>query len=319
VTPQRFPQIVLLEGLPGSGKSTTAHLLALHLARHGRAARWFYEHDTPHPIFDRASIDLGLDEGRVPDDFCDQAVRRWRRLAEDVAAADESAVLESALFQLPLHPMLLMDWPEARMAAYLRDVEAALSPARTVPVILRHEHVDAALRDALTWRGEWFRDYLEQRIARSAYGRARGLTGSDGIVRYFTDYRDLTDRLRQHLALPCVVLDAAAPKETLPSRVMAALGLPEFLPFGTDVAPQLFVGNYKDPASDNAMDIVTDGTHLYVDGAFRTRLIQRDRATFEIAGTPVQLAFTANGDGRMEKIDCRANLPDLPREWVRTA
>ena len=179
--------------------------------------------------------------------------------------------------------------------------------------------MDAALRDALTWRGEWFKDYLEQRIGRSAYGRARGLAGPDGIARYFTDYRDLTDRLLKRSTLPFVILDAAAPKETLPARATRALGLPDFAPFATIVEPQLFVGSYKDPASDNAMDIVTDGTHLYVDGAFRTRLIQSGAGTFEIAGTPVQLAFVATGDGRMQTIECRANLPDLPREWVRTA
>lgn len=313
------PQIVLVEGLPGSGKSTTAHLLSLHLARHGRTARWCYEHETPHPIFDRAAIDLGLDEGRLPGDFCERATANWRRLAESAAAADHSMILESAFLQLPLHPMRLMDWSDEQIASYLRSVEQATAGARTVAVILRHEDVGTAVRDAMGWRGEWFADYLQQRIGRSAYGQRLGLTGDEGVVQYFTAYRDLTDRMLQALTLPVVVLDAAAPKETLPTRVMAALGLPAFVPFGTDVQPQPFVGHYKDPASDNAVEIETDGTHLFVAGAFPTRLIQRDATTFEIAGTPVRLAFEANGDGRMQKIDCQANLPDLPREWVRTA
>jgi hypothetical protein len=314
-----FPQIVLLEGLPGSGKSTTAHLLARHLARHGRAARWFYEHETPHPIFERSDIDLGIDEGRVPDDFCERAIAGWRTLAASAAAGDQSLILESALFQLPMHPMLLMNWPEERIAAYARDVEAALAPARPVPIILRHDDVERAVRDAMTWRGEWFADYLNQRISRSAYGQAHGLSGPDGVVRYFTGYRDLIDRLLTRLSMPAVILDAAAPKHTLPDRVMDALGLPPFEPFGTDAAPQPFVGSYKDPASDNTMAIVTDGTHLYVDGEFRTRLIQCGGAAFEISGTPVRLEFLPGAGGSMESITCHANLADLPREWVRTA
>ena len=313
------PQIVLVEGLPGSGKSTTAHLLSLHLARHGRTSRWCYEHETPHPIFDRAAIDAGVDEGHLPDDFCDQAMAAWRRLAESAAGADHSMIVESAFLQLPLHPMLLMDWPDERIAAYLRGVEEATAPARTTAVILRHDDVATAIREAMGWRGEWFADYLDQRVSRSIYGRRLGLTGPQGVVSYFTAYRDLVDRMLARLELKAAVLDAAAPKDTLPSRVMAALGLPEFMPFATDAAPQPFVGRYQDPASENAMDIVTDGTHLYVDGAFPTRLIQRDRTVFEIAGTPVRLAFQENVDGLMQKIDCEANLPDLPREWVRTA
>jgi DNA polymerase III delta prime subunit len=319
VTPHTFPQIVLFEGLPGSGKSTTAHLLALDLERQGRPARWYYEHEAPHPIFDRAALDRALEDGQVAGDFCERAIAGWQRLAQSAAAPDQTIILESAFFQLPLHPMLLMDWPEERIAAYMRDVEQALAPVRAVPIILRHENVEAALRQAMTWRGAWFADYLEQRVSTSAFGRARGLTGLDGVLRYFVDYRNLTDRLRQGLTLPCVVLDAAAPKDTLSQRVMDTLGLPPLIAFETAVALELFAGHYQDPASDNVLDIVTDGTHLYVDGEFKTRLIQCGPAAFEITGTPVRLEFTGHGDGPMQKIDCRANLPDLPHEWVRTA
>src|SRR5687767_5330975 len=45
--------LVLVEGLPGCGKSTTAQFLARQLRRAGYRARWHYEEETPHPVFRR--------------------------------------------------------------------------------------------------------------------------------------------------------------------------------------------------------------------------------------------------------------------------
>jgi thymidylate kinase len=42
--------LVFVEGVPGTGKSTTAQFLARQLIRHGRPARWFYEEQVPNPF-----------------------------------------------------------------------------------------------------------------------------------------------------------------------------------------------------------------------------------------------------------------------------
>ena len=46
-----LPRIIFVDGLPGSGKSTTAQRLSLHLRRQGYRARWVFEHEEPHPVF----------------------------------------------------------------------------------------------------------------------------------------------------------------------------------------------------------------------------------------------------------------------------
>ena len=43
--------LILIDGVPGSGKSATAQALWLHLRRNDYDATWFFEHQSSHPIY----------------------------------------------------------------------------------------------------------------------------------------------------------------------------------------------------------------------------------------------------------------------------
>ena len=73
-------RIVILEGLPGSGKSTTAHLLRLHLQDVGLDARWWWEHEQPHPIFDYSVIQEALDDGLLQAGLFERAIGNWQKV-----------------------------------------------------------------------------------------------------------------------------------------------------------------------------------------------------------------------------------------------
>lgn len=51
-------KLIMLEGLPGTGKSTNAYFLLRQLERAGKRARWFHEVARPHPVlfFDEACL-----------------------------------------------------------------------------------------------------------------------------------------------------------------------------------------------------------------------------------------------------------------------
>jgi len=43
-------KLILIEGLPGAGKSTTTEHLGTFLQQHDIACCWYLEEDDPHPI-----------------------------------------------------------------------------------------------------------------------------------------------------------------------------------------------------------------------------------------------------------------------------
>lgn len=51
-------RLIMLEGLPGTGKSTNSHFLSMQLPQEGKTVKWIHEVARPHPVlfFDEASL-----------------------------------------------------------------------------------------------------------------------------------------------------------------------------------------------------------------------------------------------------------------------
>ena len=307
-------RIVILEGLPGSGKSTTAHLLRLHLQDVGLDARWWWEHEQPHPIFDYSVIQEALDDGLLQAGLFERAIGNWQKVVRKA----EWVVLDGSFFQTPLHAMLLLDWEPDGVAEYIRHVEAVLTAAQPLIVLLQAADPAAALAETAASRGDWFMELLEWRIRHSAYGCRRGLAGVLGVTRYFAAYSELVERLAAQLVLPVLTLRGA--KSAFVDRISAALGLPPST--GFEPAPPaagVLVGAYRAADAYDCYRVVMDGADLWLDGVPRTRLIPRHGLLFELVGTCVTFEFRCDAAGRAEGLRCLGNLPGLVRDWVRVA
>ena len=92
-------KLILVEGLPGSGKSSTAQFICDQLQRNGHRARWYYEDETPHPV----AAPRGLRE-RMVELIRREAARCGVAIAhsEVVGLIPQAALVESARWYLQL-------------------------------------------------------------------------------------------------------------------------------------------------------------------------------------------------------------------------
>lgn len=311
----RMTKLILVEGLPGSGKSTTAHTVARLLADRGVPVRWWYEEEVNHPVYafrDRTTLQ------QVVDDLADGEYRRvlatalaqWRRFAVLMQGTDSVVLIDGCLLGYLTWSLFPLAVPEAEIREYVAEVERIIAPATPCLIYFYQQDVGASLARLCARRGGDTEQRLIQQSTQSPYGRQRGLQGFAGMVAYWAAYRQLTDAAFAGLALPKLAIETTAGDwPTYRQQVLTFLGLP---PAATQRLPDgeaaRFVGTYRYEEGDarGSATISVEGGELFLDGVPHVwphnRLVPKARNAFDVESLPFEIAFSEASDGRIMRM-----------------
>lgn len=312
------PRLIFFDGIPGSGKSTTAQRVWVHLHRLGRTARWFFEHERGHPIFDDEQVRLARATGAAePNAIFARALDGYAALARRLATSDEHVVLESTLFQTTVGTQLLMDVPREEIDRHFDRCAALVAPLRPALVYFRAPDVGAALRRIAAHRGDWFPEFAVAHMADTPLGRRTGLKTYDDAIAVFREHRAICDRLAERFPGARLTVDPSAGDWPRIMRdVTDFLGLPPL----TEPAPAAgiadFAGRYR-AASGDEMQFFADADGLCIDYPGRPRLWPLLDGSFALEGACITLRFERDAAGRSRRAICTGALPDLAREWEK--
>ena len=295
-------RLILVEGFPGAGKSTTAQFLARRLTRHGRRARWVYEEEVPNPL-----VPTPPSGGyRTWEQFADVRVERWRAFAAAARDYDVTVLPESALLQLPVFTMLRRNADPAAIAALVSCLVEAAAPLRPTLVYLARRDPEGAFRDIGERRGlAW----LLQHAASShgyAFTQARGLSGLEGLLAYWRAHAELCGAIVERLDLPKLVLEVGPDGWAARRR-----GICDFVdvPFEDDPVADAteiarVAGRYGDGQREVTVEVV-DG-RLVLRGILWSgnALLPIARNVFDVESWPLRVMFDADATGRIRAFHC---------------
>ena len=186
-TPTR---LVLVEGLPGSGKTSAARHLARSLRSRGIAATLIRELEPDHPVIPRSVM-----KRAAQDDYAELCLSRWRAFATE-RGGEEVAIIEGCAFQSTVRFLYANRVSSDEIRSYWESCEKLIAPLAPRLVYLYQPEPARFMRSrTLTRRGsEW-----TQKVAGYAQGTPRSLEhdwqGEDGMVAFWKDYRVLCDDL----------------------------------------------------------------------------------------------------------------------------
>jgi hypothetical protein len=285
--------LIFVEGVPGSGKSTTAQFLARQLAQHGRPARWIYEEEAPNPFVP----EMPPDGFPTWDAFADAHVARWEAFARAAAAAPETVIAESFLLQRPVFTMLRRDVDAPSIEALVNRFADAVAPLRSRLVLLRHPDPAAAWRAIAATRGP---DFMAGALARSAdwaFLQSRGLSGLDGVLAYWRAHGALCDAIAAQLRMETITLDVST--SDWPARrrqLCASFGVTAAEPPSpTPAELAALSGRYADGQREITIEL--DGGRLVLRGVLwaSNALLPVTSRVFDVEAWPFRLHFDDAG------------------------
>jgi hypothetical protein len=198
------PRLILIEGMIGSGKTTTAGLLADWLSDRGEDVRAFDEGAADHPIRTRRVDELLA--APAPGDPGVYSASQWRRLAERCRQSDQTIILESIFLQNSVMPAFIDGAPAATVTEICAEIQRQMAPAEPFLVYLRPADIAAAIARVHQTRGDPWSSRNVAYVQDCPWARRRNLRGRDAVVRLYQAWEPMVSRLYDRYPFPKIMV-----------------------------------------------------------------------------------------------------------------
>lgn len=174
----RVTRFIFVEGIVGSGKSTTAWFITEQLQRHGIAARFLLEGPTidepEHPL--RVATELPHPNGVWLDvtieEYIALSLRKWRSFAQEARQSATVTACDGLLFHGNMTDLMFMNANPEVLRAYVEQIIETISDLNPVVIYFSHPDITRALRRICDERGsEWeaYHKPFRRNISRNGY------------------------------------------------------------------------------------------------------------------------------------------------------
>jgi hypothetical protein len=205
----RRTKAIFVEGIIGSGKSTTAQFLTDYLTRQQIAARFMPEGGRNHPLRIAGSLPHPFQIWRdlAVDQFIAHSLDKWRAFVQAAQPAAHVTVFDGQLFHGNMTDLLLLNATASQLHAYVTQVLDLLGKLTPILIYLYQADVAQTLRLVCDARGSDWEAYQVTWKLPSPYGLQRGLTGFAGLVSLYRDYRAISDTIVAALPIATMKID----------------------------------------------------------------------------------------------------------------
>jgi hypothetical protein len=201
-------RVLFIDGLPGSGKSTTA----IQVGRRFSWSRVWLESAADHPLLVGSPDDKGAAFPKIHELYSVEsfATMALDRLNAFLKTAEDSTlyVFESQPIQSTVRVLLQLDATESMIKKFWFDLQERLSSVEPRLIYLRESDPRKALSEIIEKRGPAWESYVVEAFSHFPWMRSRGLSGIKGVSQLFVQYSAAIDRLVAMWRFPCLALPA---------------------------------------------------------------------------------------------------------------
>jgi hypothetical protein len=202
------PQILFIDGLPGSGKSTAATAIGSSVSD----SRVFAETAANHPLLvgtldPKGAAFADIHQMHSADSFAAAALGRLDSFLED-AGHNRLYVFESHPIQSTVRVLFQLNTPETRIWQFWSDLQDRLAVVQPRLIYFQERNPLEAFKEINRKRGPTWERYLLEAFEQSPWMRSRGLSGMEGADRLAVAYGELIEGLAELWRFPILRLPA---------------------------------------------------------------------------------------------------------------
>jgi hypothetical protein len=182
--------MVLVEGIPFTGKSTTSEYITQQLNLNGYPAQWVPE----GVMLERYFPDVLASFTEAKPLTQETLWQNWSAFVETVRQAPATFVVDSALSYAAIFRLLQADTPTPEIIAWLDRLAELLAPLHP-RVIHLTGNVEQLAKTSIVERGAGWEKQLVSQSEATLYQQARGRKGVEGAIRMLEETQELAKRI----------------------------------------------------------------------------------------------------------------------------
>ena len=243
-------QLIMVEGVPFTGKSTLSEFIAQQLARNDIPAQWVSEGELLQQYFPR--MQAVLDQ---PQSLSEAVLAvEWSAFVDAVRQAPTTLVVDSALSYTAVYPLLAVDRSATAICAELTRIADLCVPLQPLVIHLTGD-IAQLVPASIVERGEEWQQHLLGQSDATPYQQARGRSGLAGTIALLHETQALMHEVLADSTWHALTLDVSAVDwDTNRGAVLDALQIAEVRVESPALEPaelRAYIGTYiaEDPQS----------------------------------------------------------------------
>lgn len=205
-------QLIIVEGVMGSGKSTTSQRIAKRLRQELIPTRHVPESFREHPTNVTRTLTywhkIWIEE--TPASFIAKSQALWQNFVAQARTTSQTFVFDGQFFHGDLTGLLIANTERSQLIDYVDSLVEIVQPLRPTLIYLYQTNLAESLTRTATMRGSsWLRGQVGWKVD-SPYCAQRGYQGPAGWLKLYADYRQLTDDLFARLPIAKLAIENSA-------------------------------------------------------------------------------------------------------------
>jgi hypothetical protein len=285
-------RLILLEGLAGSGKSSTGQKLYHIISGSGASVDFMHEFNLSHPISRENISNIS--------DWHYNVTQNWIELVKTLENNKMTIILDAAFLQYPVGELLEQGEGKNKIFDYVNGVTGILNTINPVLIYLRHHNIDKAIARIYNEREINWQNKVCNFLNYTPYGLQSELSGFDLYLFFNRPLAKICDAIFANCNFNKFKLSlkaACSSKEIL--EICNFLKLP---PIKTKIEATPYQGTYIEARTGRQAVISLKDDMLEISGLFliAKNLLHKRDDIFFVYGKPYELNFSRDNSGRID-------------------